>query len=322
MGWLLGTGLLLVGIMLIVGVFVIGGKGSKTRSNPVKEMRHLSGVLLSDTVELVPELEKHIREGNFRAVDQVVDKMESYESEKQEIIRQHLREAGVIERYKTDLTDIDYKIRTAGAERLGKVGGEEVPELLFRAMADKNEEVRLAATQALKNLKEPAISGLLVGALKEPYRWLPARVAEVLISLGKAGVPALQEALSESDPTYRGYVIEILGEIGDPSSAEALHPALEDTNGNIRLQAARALGKIGYNGSAGLLVELLQDREIKVKVQAIRSLGKIGDPQAAPHLAELLTHSDAVVRYAALEALRNMGREGLEFIAKVNITYQ
>lgn len=309
MGWLIGGGLL-VAIIVITAVFFIG----KKRSEPACGLREpdssLPDVFKGDPVELTTELESYIREENFKSVSRIVDFMETHPPEKQDEIRRIIIDSGFIKHYKTDLADIDYKTRILSVERLGKLGGDGVPELLFKAMADKNEEVRLAATAALKKQGDPAISHLLVGALKEPYKWLPARVAEVLVALDRAALPALQGALDEKDPVFRSYVIEIMGEIGDSSSAETLYPALRDANSNIRLQAARALGKIRCPGSANFLLELLNDSEVRVRVQAIRSLGRIGEPASVDSLTKMLNHPDAVIRYAAKEALGNMGREG------------
>jgi len=218
------------------------------------------------------------------------------------------------EHYKQGLTDTDPKIRAASAERLAGFEGPETADLLFMAMADKNEEVRMAATAALKKLRDPTIAPRLVEALKEPNKWLPARVAEVLVPLGQAALPALQAALNWEDPVTKGYVIEILAEIGDSSSIEALHESLKDSNSNIRLQAARALGKIADKGSVVFLEELLCDPEIKVRVQAIRSLGKIGGTDCIRRLSSTLAQPDSVTQYAALEALCQIGHKGIEAI--------
>ena len=318
MGLLLG-GLLFLGIIFIVGFFVTGRR-NHSEIKLIKDEPSLSNVLYTDTVKMASELAKYIHEDNHEAIDRVVGAIDTFPNEKQGDIRHTLIQAGVNERYKRDLSSRAFKIRAASAERLGQLGGDDVPKLLFTAMADKNEEVRLAATKALKNLCDPAVAPLLVEALREPYKWLPARVAEVMVSLGKAAIPALQGALDDADANFKGYVIEILGEIGDSSSAVALYPALQDVNSNIRLQAARALGKIGYYKAVQAVLELLDDKEIKVKVQAIRSLGLIKSSSAVPYLVPLLTHQDAVVRYATLDALRHMGPEGLKAIKGAALT--
>lgn len=271
MGLFLGGSLLVLGILLIVSVFIVGKSEKASGRGPAEPRLHLPDPRRQGTARVVPELDRYIKQGDFTIVNQVVDNLESYPPENQEEIRRLLRKAGLVEKYKDNLTNIDSKVRAVTVERLGKLGGDGVPELLFRAMADNNEEVRLAATAALKKTGDPAIAGWLVAALKEPNRWLPARVAEVIISLGEEAVPALHAAVDDTDPVFMGYIIEILGEIGDRSSLDLLHRALRNYTGNIRLQAAGALGKIGHCSSVPLLVETLKDPEVKIKVQAPRN---------------------------------------------------
>ena len=266
MGWYLSAGLLVLGLSLVVGAFILGKK------------REAAGLREKD---------------------------------------RFFEDSGDVEKYKLDLADRDYKVRAISVERLGNVGGPGVPELLFNAMADKNEEVKLAAAAALKRLKDPEVAYSLVGALREPNKWLPARVAEVLVSLGQAAVPVLHEALHDEDPAVRGYVIEILGEIGDKSSADALHLALQDKNANIRLQAAAALGSLAHPDSAVFLADILGDPELKVRIQVIRSLGKIGGPLAGRHLSALLESEDDIMIHMVLDAFRHMGPNGLNLLRDV-----
>jgi len=274
---LYGITLLILGTILIAGLFFrkVANKSSNTVDSAGGKG---SGSPLSYNSDDIGELERHVREKNFAVIEQITREITSYPAEKQKIIRCTLTEP------------------------------------LFMAMADKSEEVRLAAAEALKIMGDASIAESLVQSLKEPNRWLPARTAEVLVALGQKAVPALQTALEDDDPVFRGYIIEILGEIGDPSSVSALNRALGDKAVNIRLEAARALGKIGNKDSIPSLVEALGEPEVKVVVQAVRSLGKIGGPEVTGYLGGMLNHHDGVVRYTTLDALRCMGSEGLKVI--------
>ncbi|WP_418791224.1 HEAT repeat domain-containing protein [Phosphitispora sp. TUW77] len=309
-----GITLLTIGTILI-GVVVFwkaSNKSVNTDSAGVKG----SGNALSNNSDNLIKLEREIRDKNFIVIEQIIGEINSYPAEKQKIIRDILSDSGVAEHYQAQLSDSNSALRAAAAETLGKIRDLKAQEPLFMAMADKNEEVRLAATEALKSLGDPSIAELLVKSLKDPNRWLPARVAEVLVSLGNGALPALQDALEDNDPNFRGYIIEILGEIGIPSSVSALHRALMDRSVNVRLEAARALGKIGSKESVQPLIEALGEPEIKVVVQAITSLAKIGGPEVSEHFGEMLEHRDSVVRYTALDALSRMGQEGLKIIKK------
>ncbi|MDT3700042.1 MAG: HEAT repeat domain-containing protein [Thermincola sp.] len=315
---LLGMGILIIGIILVGGFFLMT-RGSKRISS------HSAGRVPDRTnalklaAEVEAELTKLAAAGKLKAVDQVVDGLDAYPPEKQQVIRDFVIREGIVGRYQTGLGDMDYKVRAISAERLGKIGGSETAELLFRAMSDKNDEVRMSATAALKSLADPSIAKFLVEALKDPYKWLPARVAEVLVAIGPAGVPDLHQALESNDPALKGYIIEILGEIGEPSSASQINHILQDSNANIRLQAARSLGKIRHDSSIQPLAGLLEDQEVKVKVQAIRSLGLIGDSRAVQYLSPYLNAQDKVIKFAVSEALHNISDSNRE--AKVVIKY-
>ncbi|MBU7007530.1 HEAT repeat domain-containing protein [Phosphitispora fastidiosa] len=274
---LYGITLLILGVILVAGLFFWKAAGKS--SIPVDSAEVVgSGLHPNYNSDDIGELERHVRERNFAVIEQITREIKGYPAEKQKLIRGTLTEP------------------------------------LFMAMADKREEVRLAAAEALKSMGDASIAGSLVQSLKEPNRWLPARTAEVLVALGQSAVPALLAALEDDDSVFRGYLIEILGEIGEPSSVSALQYALSDKAMNVRLEAARALGKIGNKNSIPSLVEALGEPEVKVVVQAVRSLGKIGGPEVTGYLGGMLSHHDGIVRFMTLDALRSMGSEGLKVI--------
>lgn len=319
MGDFLGMGLFIIAIILIAGFFLVG-RGSNRVLPESTETKHDFAHWPGPAAETETELAKLAEAGQMGAIDQVVDSLDNYSAEKQQMIKDFVHEQGIVKRYQAGLADIDYKVRAVNAERLGKIGGSGTAEALFTAMSDKNEEVRMSATTALKKMADPSVAEALVQALQDPYKWLPARIAEVLVALGPAAVPALHRALAEKDSAIRGYIIEILGEIGDHTSALPLNQALQDKNANIRLQAARALGRIGQSCSVQPLIGLLEDPEVKVKVQAIRSLGEIGDPEAVQYLTPYRAVNDQAVSFALSEALNKLSAGHNK--AKVVIKYE
>lgn len=322
--WLLVGGFL-IAVALIAGLFLVDrksidkmGAGSSRKDSKIPAQQENSPKLIDISGDVVQKLGKHIEKGDYEFIDRIVDQMEFFPREKQTLIRQALDKTMVRDRYQSTLIDKDYRTRAISCERLGKIGGEGVAVLLFNAMADKNEEVRLAATAGLKKIKDPSVAGMLIDALKFPNKWLPARIAEVLISLGQVSVTALQGALQDNDPVIRAYVVELLGEMGPMVPASVLYPALRDEHSNVRLQAARVLGKIGLSNSIGLLVEMLNDPETKVQIQAVRSIGRIGGAEAVENLEGVLNSDrDPAIMLAALDALRLMGHNGSDVLHKV-----
>jgi len=104
-----------------------------------------------------------------------------------------------------------------------------------------------------------------------------------LTRLGRAATPALAKALlNNMNDGVRGVCAAVLGEIRDPSAAEALVLALEDASPAVRYNAVSALGKIGGSSSVDRIMGLVTNPEEEnwVKGAAIHTLGRIGDPDS------------------------------------------
>jgi hypothetical protein len=77
-----------------------------------------------------------------------------------------------------------------------------------------------------------------------------------LVTMGKAAVPFLIEALKNNNNLMRWEAAKALGEIGDPGTAPALVKALEDEEFDVRWLAAEGLIKMNINGLKPLLQAL------------------------------------------------------------------
>lgn len=138
--------------------------------------------------------------------------------------------------------------------------------------------------------------------------------------------------------------IEILGQIGDPASAEAIimnlgasdfsvrnaskkaliklnSAAVESliqflqtkktknksiASSNMRDAAIEILGEIGDPNAVHILIQCLKTGDYSEVRAAAIALGKIGDPQAIPHLSRLLQDDNSIIIKAAAEALAKM----------------
>jgi HEAT repeat protein len=124
------------------------------------------------------------------------------------------------------LGDSDRAVRRAAAEALGKLGDPQaVPALSVWAHAGED-----AARDALQTLGHPMLDlpqavaqvaaqgawGVLIRALT------CTQVREVVVGLGAPAVPALIQALGDSDCAVRRAAAEALGAIGDPQAVPAL----------------------------------------------------------------------------------------------------
>lgn len=132
---------------------------------------------------------------------------------------------------------------------LGYVIGEETgdgPEdiaRLLQVLTDPNELERRRA--ALDALVEHGSAGVpaLIEALEdseEQVRWLAAQGLSRIGPVGREAVPALEVALADPDPTVRWQAARALGEIGGPEAQRALGAALEDHEETVRNIARQA----------------------------------------------------------------------------------
>jgi PBS lyase HEAT-like repeat. len=134
------------------------------------------------------------------------------------------------------------------AEALGKLGDPQaVPALSVWAHAGED-----AARDALQTLGHPMLDlpqavaqvaaqgawGVLIRALT------CTQVREVVVGLGAPAVPALIQALGDSDSDVRAAAAEALGAIGDPRAVPALIEALGDDLDDVRRAAQQAIQQI------------------------------------------------------------------------------
>ena len=61
---------------------------------------------------------------------------------------------------------------------------------VMRNTREEDRDVRMAASRALGRIRDPRALEPLLEALAAPESWLPARVAEVVLEFGDAGVRA------------------------------------------------------------------------------------------------------------------------------------
>ena len=133
--------------------------------------------------------------------------------------------------------------------------------------------------------------------------WARHAAIASLAQAGRPAVPALLQALGDSDFDVRETVAEALWQMGDPQAVPALLQALGDSNPGVREMATYALGKIGDPRAVPALLRVLGDGVSLVRWGAARALGRMGDSQVVPALLGALKDSDSDVRQAAAGAL-------------------
>lgn len=200
--------------------------------------------------------------------------------------------------------------REGAFKGLALIGTEKSLPLLLEALAAKDDELSLGASLTLKKLKLPESAPLLVEALLDPIRILPARSAEVLLALGKVGLEAVMEALPKADTQGKMLLIEMLGEYKNGESLEILSTYLTHSHEEIRAQAVMALGNLELAEAGPLLLTALEDPYWKARAGAARALGRLKYHDALTKLEKLTTDPQWHVRTSAQEALEQLTTAG------------
>lgn len=211
--------------------------------------------------------------------------------------------AGLVGRFIQSLSDGTEGSRAMAAEILGFTGSTMALAPLLEALADRADAVSLAAAQALNRLESPAKIPLLVAALREPKKWLPARVGQVLLHTGEEALLPLVETLATGEPETRRLVADLLGEMGDGRAVNGLIEALEGEDAKLRAHAAEALGRLGEPVAIPPLMSAMTDPSWEVRSRAVKSLGQLRAREAIPLLQEAVKDPEWWVRANAEEAL-------------------
>jgi HEAT repeat protein len=132
------------------------------------------------------------------------------------------------------------------------------------------------AASALVAIGMPAREPLL-RSLANPA-WVARRNAAWALGASDASeaVPALIDALKDTDAGVREQVAWALGAIGDRRAVDGLIGALKDQAPQVRKQAAWALGALGDRRAVQGLMTSLKDGDAGVRKQAAWALGAIG----------------------------------------------
>lgn len=128
-------------------------------------------------------------------------------------LKREIRKYGWEAHFLTDLHSQNRAKKLAALEVLGFIGGEKSFWPLMNALASKDEEISFSGTAALKELEAPHLVESLVMALREPQKWPPARVAEILLPKGGEIVPILMGELTKGNEQSKKLIKELLEEM-------------------------------------------------------------------------------------------------------------
>ena len=152
--------------------------------------------------------------------------------------------------------------------------------LLYRAMGDTNWRVRKEASETFLGLPRAGeLAGDIVELLHaQDNAGLRNVGVDILVRLGARALPVLHEELACSDSDVRKFVLDILGEIGEPASLAVMTAALVDGDRNVRAAAAENLGKLRHAEALAPLLEAMEESDLLMRFTILEALGRIGLP--------------------------------------------
>jgi len=216
-------------------------------------------------------------------------------------------------------------------------------ELLVNAMSNLETEVRLAATEALADVRvevsdpmHEAVLERLVFALRDGEPVVRDAAVESLRKHPDAAERLVQTLLEDRNPAARESAARTFtsGLSPDPASTTGLTRALADEDAAVRRAAAEALAAQGriptepeertlylcakqdwrgvrQAGPSAMahLVSLLKDRDENVRLGVVKLLGSTRARDAAADVSHLLSDTSQEVRLQAAAALAAIGDE-------------
>lgn len=205
------------------------------------------------------------------------------------------------------------EIKVSSIEALRRIGSAEpeVVKALIEALEDPLESVRIRSAKALVELGASDRKYLqeMIKASEDQDTYV--RISAYML-LGRLAsepevIPLLMKALKEENIIEKWYVVDALIEAGE-FAVPALTEALKDSDKEIRLRAAHALEGIGAQAreATPVLIKSLEDPDLLFRIWVSDTLVKIGT-YAAPALIEALNTQDENLKEYIVGILGRMG---------------
>jgi HEAT repeat protein len=167
------------------------------------------------------------------------------------------------------LRDGDWQVREVAIEGIGQIGSPAV-DVLLKLLRDW--DVRKSAIMALGKIRDERVLDPLMQQLRNDEFMEDA--TDALVNLGEPALPGLIKALKDKEELVRKQAVIALGRI---KSAEAIDPLIEMLQNKdwfTRLTAAAALEAIGDERGREAIKPLLKDSDMVVKMRVERILAK------------------------------------------------
>jgi eukaryotic-like serine/threonine-protein kinase len=193
----------------------------------------------------------------------------------------------------------------AGIARLfGNHPGSGVVAGLSELLADPAKAVRLEAVSALHALLAHDAVPALIDALEDSDIKVQSAAIDALRAMADVtAVPSLVTVLTNESEYVRRAAVEVLNVVATAEAIQDLVRALRDEDWWVRVRAADALGTLGGEKVVAAVIGLMKDEDDFIRRHAIEILNAVPDPTAVPALIAALEDTDWWVRERAIDAL-------------------
>lgn len=163
----------------------------------------------------------------------------------------------------------DWQVREVAIEGIGQIGSPAV-EVLLKLLRDW--DVRKSAIMALGKIRDERVLEPLMQQLRNDEFMEDA--TDALVNLGEPALPGLIKALKDKEELVRKQAVIALGRIKSPEAIDPLIEMLQNKDWFTRLTAAAALEAIGDERGREAIKPLLKDSDMVVKMRVERILAK------------------------------------------------
>ncbi len=201
------------------------------------------------------------------------------------------------------LKDPYYGVRIAAAEALGEIKDKSAVDALILLCADAREDVRIAAACALGSIGDHRSIRPLIRLFKDNYHGVRVAASDAAATFGRNALGPLEEAFDDPVPAIRMTAAKAIGTIGAGESVPALIEHLGDPAPEVRWSIARALAGFGPLAVEPLFLVLKRGKK-DMRLAAIDALWEVPGERADEALIYASSDEDGDVRERATAALR------------------
>ncbi len=163
-------------------------------------------------------------------------------------------------------------------------------KVMIEELASPYPEQSLAVSGLLKEIRDERVVPLLLVALLQSDRFLPARVSDALSAFGSVSgraLEALYHKVAPTDTEKKGLILDALGQLRQACPLEVLKQAMREPDWTLRKKAAEVIALVRPDQVVAFIHPLLHDDEGKVRAAAAAALSDIGGEEVVITLQKM-----------------------------------